>query len=119
MTDTPSPFAPFLPGTPATQTELPAAEKPARKKRTPKTEEVVTGVAEQPNGDLKIVTKRQPRKASLKTQAPKFDLQTTLAAASTLNEADFPLFEKLVILLDEAGKPARDRVLEAVGKIFS
>ena len=58
------------------------------------------------------------RAASLKAHAPKFDLQTTLAAAKLLSESDFPLFEKLIIALDDAGKPARDRVLAAVTKVF-
>lgn len=119
MNDTPSPFAPFQPNSPsADEPEAPAkikkqiaAEKKAAKAAIKKNAETDRAVAGQSD--------KLPRKTSLKTQAPKFDLQTTLAAAATLNEGDFPLFEKLVILLDEAGKPARDRVLEAVGKIFA
>ena len=41
-----------------------------------------------------------------------------VAAAKLLNEDDFPMFEKLVTMFDEAGKPQRDRVLAAIGKVF-
>ena len=79
MNDTPSPFPPFNPSaTPATA----PAEKPERKKR-----------------EAKDPAKAKP---ALKNHAPKFDLQTTLAAAKMLNEDDFPMFEKLVITFDEA-----------------
>ena len=42
----------------------------------------------------------------------------SLIAAKLLNEDDFPMFEKLVIMFDEAGKPQRDRVLAAIAKVF-
>lgn len=110
MNDTPSPFAPFQPS-PTTAPTLPAEaapDKPARQKRRTKAE-----MAGEPT------TEKPAKKASLKPHAPKFDLQTTLAAAATLNEGDFPMFEKLIIMLDEADKPTRDRLLAAVEKIFA
>lgn len=118
MTDVPSPFAPFqLPtATPAVETK---PEKAPRKPRTvgkhPALAAPYAAVAEavQPKPERK---KRE--KKTIKAYAPKFELQTILAAASTLNENDFPLFEKLALALDEAGKPQRDRVLEAIGKVF-
>lgn len=107
MTDQPSPFAPFQPSPPV-QPETPATEKPARAKRRTKAEMAGEASAEKP-----------AKKATLKSHTPKFDLQTTLAAAKLLNEDDFPMFEKLVIMFDEAGKPQRDRVLAAVAKVFA
>ena len=68
--------------------------------------------------DVPFTEKPAKARPGLKAHAPKFDLQTTLAAAKLLNEDDFPMFEKLVIMFDEAGKPQRDRVLAAIGKVF-
>ena len=116
MTDT-SPFAPFQPSpptTPALPTE--PAEKPARAKRRTKAEMAAEA------GDVADIAQlpgKPAKKASLKSHAPKFDLQTTLAAAKMLSDDDFGLFERVVILFDEAGKPQRDRVLAAIGKVFS
>ena len=104
MTDQPSPFAPFQPSPPTAPEQVANTEKPARQKRRTKAEM---------EGAAPVKTK-----PSLKAHAPKFDLQTTLAAAKLLNEDDFPMFEKLVIMFDEAGKPQRDRVLAAIGKVF-
>lgn len=113
MSDTP--FPPFMPTQPSPPTQPEATQAaPKRKGRPPKVETTVLPAtamtADKPT--------RQKRKAALKAYSPKFDLQTTLAAAQTLNESDFPLFEKLTIMLDEAGKPARDRLLAAIGKVF-
>ena len=124
MTDVPHPFAPFSPSPPIAP-EQPKADKLAKEKKPSKAKEVVAAnaaqdraVAAQP--DKPARKPRGPNKTNggLKTHSPKFDLQTTLAAAQLLNEGDFPLFEKLVVALDEAGKPARDRVLSALGKVF-
>ena len=96
MTD--SPFPPFVPQpSPPTVPEQPAQDKPKRG-RKPKTAEA---------------------KAAPKAASPKFDLQTILAAASTLHQDDFSLFERLIGMLDDAGKPARDRLLAAVNKVFA
>lgn len=118
-----SPFAPFqpqgaaplVPETPA-QTEETPKQKTAREKRETKAAikknaETDRAVAAQPDK----ATRRLPAK---NRAAPKFDLQTTLAAAKMLNEDDFALFEKAVVMFDEAGKPQRDRVLAAIGKVF-
>lgn len=124
MTDVPHPFAPFSPSPPIAP-EQPKAEKAAKKPRKAKGEVIHAVIVHKDGTPLEVVTKlpRKPRgpnkaKAGLKAHSPKFDLQTTLAAAQLLNEGDFPLFEKLVVALDEAGKPARDRVLSALGKVF-
>lgn len=106
----PALFAPFQPSPPVAP-ETPAAETEKQKKARLKRE-------------AKVAANSEPKaeklygKTSLKPHSPKFDLQTTLAAAKMLNEDDFALFEKLVIMFDEAGKPQRDRVLAAIGKVF-
>ncbi|MFA7308391.1 MAG: hypothetical protein WC026_17170 [Hyphomicrobium sp.] len=129
---TPSPFAPFQMPSPPIAPEKPKAEKAVKEKkpRKAKTEKVITGVTIEnggPFGGSKTTVQtedrpvRKPRAAktkTLKAHSPKFDLQTTLAAAQLLKEDDFPLFEKLVVMLDEAGKPTRDRVLGALSKVF-
>ena len=112
MTDQPSPFAPFQPGPAAPTAETPPAETAKQKAAREKREAKAAAEAGAPKPE------KAARKTGLKSHAPKFDLQTTLAAAKMLNEDDFALFEKLVNMLDEAGKPARDRVLAAASKVF-
>ena len=116
MTDAPSPFAPFMPN--PIGTETPAAEKPAKAKGRPK--KVETTVIPETAMAQPAANKppRKKRTSTLKAHSPKFDLQTALAAFSLLNEADHGLFEKLIIMLDDAGKPQRDRLLAAIGKVF-
>lgn len=109
----PSPFAPFqLPtATPAAETK---PEKAPRKKHAGKSASVEAEIFT----EAKPERKKRDKKAGLKAYSPKFELQTILAVAATLNEDDFPLFEKLIIALDEAGKPARERIMAAIGKVF-
>ncbi len=111
MADTP--FPPFMPpqASPPTQPEQPAKQTRKKKDQAPATDVVKAE-------DTVKVPRQKRRSAGLKSHAPKFDLQTTLAAAQSLNESDFPVFEKLVIMLDEYGKPGRDRLLAAIGKVF-
>jgi hypothetical protein len=52
-------------------------------------------------------------------RAPKFDLQTILAATAGLKEADMPAFQKGLNLLMDVAKAGRVRVLAALGKVFS
>ena len=125
MTDVPHPFAPFSPSPPIAP-EQPKAEKSAKEKKPRKAKEpavesekihAMTPQAVAPRA-------RKPRSANkpkgvIKAHSPKFDLQTTLAAAQLLNESDFPMFEKMVVMLDEAGKPQRDRVMSALAKVFA
>ncbi len=127
MTDVPHPFAPFSPSPPIAP-DQPKAEKPAKEKKPRKAKSMVGQTATGPIASQTALTSpetskpaRKPRAAkpkTLKGHSPKFDLQTTLAAAQLLKEDDFPLFENLVVALDEAGKPQRDRVLAALGKVF-
>ncbi len=122
MTDVPHPFAPFSPSPPiAPEQPKTEKEKKPRKAKEPVVEpekihamtpQAVAPKARKPRGPNKA-------KVGLKGHSPKFDLQTTLAAAQLLNESDFPMFEKLVVMLDEAGKPQRDRVMSALAKVFA
>lgn len=112
MSDTP--FAPFQPPAgaeaPAPLTET-AKEKKAREKREAKEAAKAAKPATEP---------RQKRRSAGESKPTlKFDLQTILGAASELNADDYPLFEKLINLLDEAGKPGRERLLAAIEKIFA
>jgi len=123
---TPSPFAPFQMPSPPIAPEKPkdkpetAAQKKAREKREAKAAKKEDAQIEKRNQQNAgtVAPTRQRRKPAFKAHSPKFDLQTTLAAAQLLKEDDFPLFEKLVVMLDEAGKPTRDRVLGALSKVF-
>jgi hypothetical protein len=119
MTDTPpTPFAPFQPQPPA----QPAPEsKPPRQKRKAtaetKAQPPATDVV---RGEDTVKAPRQKRKAPTESKPSlKFDLQTILRAAAELNSDDMPLFEKLVGILQDAGKPGRERLLAAMGKIFA
>lgn len=121
-----TPFPPFNPNpSPPIAPEQPAA--PKAKGRPKKTEKVVTGVTITNPGpfgqaETTVTTEnrpRQKRKQSADKPSLKFDLQTILRAASGLNEDDMATFEKIVGLLSEAGKPGRERLLEAVAKIFA
>lgn len=119
MNDVPHPFAPFSPSPPIAP-EQPKSEKPARKPRAAKAE-AAPQLPGLPPAEKAARKPRGPNKAkgSLKAHSPKFDLQTTLAAAQLLNESDFSMFENLVVMLDEAGKPQRDRVMSALAKVFA
>lgn len=110
----PSPFAPFQPS-PTTQPEsafVPVKPETVKQTIAREKREAKTAAKNKPEAE------KPSKKPVLKSHAPKFDLQTTLAAAKLLNEDDFPMFEKLVIMFDEAGKPQWDRVLAAVAKVF-
>ena len=122
MTDAPSPFAPFTPAAQPTA-EPPKTETPkqqlAREKREAKAANKAQAAIAPPFAtQTPAKPTRKKRTPTLKAHAPKFDLQTALAAFALLNEADHAMFEKLVIMLDDAGKPQRDRLLAAIGKVF-
>ena len=120
-----SPFAPFETPTPSppTQPEKPAKEPRQKRKNRTKmsppaspTDQPFTDVV---RGEDTVVVTRQKRKKTEAKPSLKFDLQTILRAAAGLNEEDLATFEKLVGLLSEAGKPGRERLLAAIGKIFA
>ena len=103
MSDTP--FAPFVP--PGSSQPATAAEPAKRRKK-----------AETP-AEAPAEPRQKRKKANGDKPGLKFDLQTILAAASELNADDYPLFEKMINLLDEAGKPGRERLLAAIQKVFA
>jgi hypothetical protein len=105
----PNPSPPIAPGQPTAKTR----GRPP-KDAISKNAETDRAVAAQPDKPP-----RQKRKQSADKPSLKFDLQTILRAASSLNEDDMATFEKIVGLLSEAGKPGRERLLEAVAKIFA
>ena len=106
MSDTP--FAPFqlTPPNPTASTE--ASVEPTKRRKKAETP------AEAP-----AEPRQKRKKANGDKPGLKFDLQTILAAASELNADDYPLFEKLINLLDEAGTPGRERLLAAIQKVFA
>ena len=122
MSDTP--FAPFVPpgsSNPALDapfTETPK-EKKAREKREAKEAKAAAKAAEPPHSTQLSQPRQKRKKANGDKPGLKFNLQTILAAASELNADDYPLFEKLINLLDEAGKPGRERLLAAIQKVFA
>ena len=108
MNDTPAPFAPFVPNSPPV---APEAEKPAKQSRKKTTAAPVSPET--------LAEPRQKRRATGEPKTVlKFDLQTILSAAALLNADDQAAFEKLVGILSDAGKPGRERLLAAIGKIF-
>ena len=107
MSDTP--FAPFVP--PGSAQAEPAASETAKEKKAREKREAKAAA--------KPAAEPQKRRSTGTPKTLKFDLQTILGAASTLNQDDYPLFEKLINLLDEAGKPGRERLLAAIEKIFA
>ena len=117
MAETPSPFAPFQPSPPTAPAQPAKPAKQARKKRAqPPAADVV-------RAEDTVKAPRQKRRSTgtpkVAKRAPKFDLQTILSAASSLKEADMPAFEKMIGLLQDAGKPGRERLLAALGKVFA
>ena len=115
-----SPFAPFE--VPPTQPEKPVEQPRQKRKNRAKMEPAAP--TDQPFTDVVRAedTVRVPRQKRKKAEAKpslKFDLQTILSAASLLNQDDMAVFEKIVGLLSEAGKPGRERLLSAIEKIFA
>ena len=108
MSDTP--FAPFVPPSSA-QPETPEPAKRRKKAESPHAAILDAALEKEP--------RQKRKKANGDKPGLKFNLQTILAAASELNADDYPLFEKMINLLDEAGKPGRERLLAAIQKVFA
>lgn len=122
MSDTQNPpFAPFLPPneTPMIpMVEKPVANKPKRSGGSRKKKPELTQGAVQTAASAGPQQKRT-RKPSTTKRAPKFDLQTILAATAGLKEADMTAFQKGLNLLLDVNKAGRGRVLAALGKVFA
>ena len=117
MTDTP--FPPFNPS-PPTQPEPPAKTETAKQKTAREKREAKSATKQAPTAPA---TEQPPRQRRKKAEGDKptlkFDLQTILGAAAELNQDDMSAFQKLVGILQDAGKPGRERLLAAIGKIFA
>lgn len=117
-------FVPFIPA-PSTQPEPPktepakAGKRPKRGKRKPP----AAPTAPVPPAPPATKAPRKKRTTAAKPKAskrsPKFDLQTILAVASNLKEADMSAFEKMLGQLQDLGKTSRSRVLAALAKVFA
>lgn len=108
----------FTPFTPEAPPLAPAADKPkAKKERRGRRKAVAAPVAEAPAPRQK----RKPRAiASVrKPRSMKLPVDTMLAALSSLKGDDGALFEKLLGILNAAGKPQRARVMAALAKVFA
>ena len=75
---------------------MPAVKAPKRKKRKART----------------VPAARMPKTHALSVGA-------TLAAVGVIHSDDAPLFEKLLSILNGANKGQRQRVIAAIGKVFS
>lgn len=113
-----TPFEPFVPG-PALLPE-PGDTQPAPRQR--RSRKAATPPAP-PAAPAPNQRQRRPRKArTTPTRTPrlmKLPVDTMLSALSGLKGDDGALFEKLLGILNAAGKPQRSRVLTALGKVFS
>lgn len=117
MSDNPPIFTPFTPEAPPL---APAADKPKAKKerRGRRKAAAAAPVVEAPAPRQKrkpraIASVRKPRSMM------KLPVDTMLAALSGLKGDDGALFEKLLGILNAAGKPQRDRVMAALTKVFA
>lgn len=109
MTDTP--FAPFTPHSPSIVPETPAPGK--RKKKASAAPETTTPAVEKP------ARKKRTAAAKPNKRQPKFELQTILKATAGMKEPDMDVFQKMLDQLQPLGKPARQRVLAGLGKVFA
>lgn len=115
MTDILTPFEPAAPGL--------APEQPAEtpKKRGPKPGSTrkrrVAAVNEAP-AEAPVRRKRATTKVRQPTSL-KLPINVAMSVARELHDDDAPLFDKLIGILAGAAKGQRERVLSALGKVFS
>lgn len=116
------PFAPFQPTAPVPPVEQPPSST-AKKPRSRKKKNIPLSSDPAPGERMKQQTAKEvakrTRKPSTTKRAPKFDLQTILAATVGLKEADMAAFQKGLNLLLDVNKAGRGRVLAALGKVFA
>lgn len=120
MTDD-SPFANFVPSTPAA--DPPAAGKPkkARKTRTKKAAVTVTNTPRASETAKQTAARtRTPPKAgkSRKPRAIKIDLTLAMSALAGLQDDDQKFVTGVVQAMQPFGKKQRARIVAALGKIF-
>lgn len=121
-------FTPFTPApsiSPDKGEEHPAQPK-KRERKTRQKRKVRAAMNPAPNETpmMPMPEKRQKRKprAVAKVRKPrsmKLPVDTMLSALSSLKGDDGALFEKLLGILNAAGKPQRSRVMDALSKVFA
>lgn len=118
--ETPAPFAPFLPAgqpTGPVHSEPKPSRRKTRKKPSPaKTEPVRAAAPVAPPAPRQRRRKAAEPKSK---RAPRYDLQTILKVAAALKDGDQKVFEKLLGELSALAKGSRERVLKALGEVFS
>ncbi len=114
MSDNSPIFTPFTPEAPPL---APAADKPKAKKER-RGRRKAAAAAPAPEAPAK--RQRKPRAVAnvRKPRSMKLPVDTMLAALSSLKGDDGTLFEKLLGILNAAGKPQRARVMAALAKVF-
>lgn len=110
-------LTPFEPATPSIAPEQPA-EKPKRgPKPGSKRQRRVAAVNEAP-----VEAPVRRKRATTKVRQPaslKLPIDVAMSVARELHADDAPLFDKLIGILAGAAKGQRERVLSALGKVFS
>lgn len=103
---------PFTPAAPP-EVQAPATEKAPRRRKTAKAKEPKEAAPKTPR------RRANPVPAAVRTPGSlKLPLSVALGALSEVKPDDVPLLEKLLGILNGAGKGQRTRVLAAIGKIF-
>lgn len=117
MSENPPIFTPFIPEAPPL---APAADKPKAKKERRGRRKAVAAVQEAVQAAVAEKKRRKPRAVASvrKPRSMKLPVDTMLAALSGLKGDDGALFEKLLGILNAAGKPQRTRVMAALAKVF-
>ncbi len=107
-------FAPFAPAPAPVITEQPpaAAKKPRRKIKR-------SAPVEAPPPEPKPRRKLRAVKAVRAPRSLRMSIDKMLPVFSELHSGDADLFQKLLGILNAAGKGQRQRVLTALGKMFS
>ncbi len=135
MSDT-APFSPFSPAPPPKpmfegETAKPAKKtgrkkppkvaKPARKPRKAKDRHNLAEQVKVLGADSLLPPEKVPtrKRAAKQPRAAKFTLFEALQVTRGLADEDCGLFSKLLNQLEAASKPARVRIVAALGKVFS
>lgn len=124
-------FTPFTPGTapvPTVPVETPAATPAAKTPRRSRRAAAQSSNEQAGGTDTPVpietipVTPRRRRTSPAKVRTPagiKLPINMMLSVMGGLKADDGPLFEKLLGILNGAGKGQRERVLAALEKVFS
>lgn len=120
-----TPFTPFVPAPallPEPGIQQLTEEEPAPRKRKSRQRKAAPAepapLAPTPRRQRKARTAPAARQVR-QPRSMKLPVDTMLAALSELKGDDGALFEKMLGILNAAGKPQRNRVLAALRKVFS